>query len=197
MRLDWKGEEPPSNMHDGRAAAAPFALELKLGDDVFIPFLRRQAEKSLGTRELDQREVIQARRLLVLVESRMVSKRRSSSRKINFLLRKLGFWCLAHDIALELVWLPTWANQADAPSRNMPIESWYASLPKLLSPPTTVLASAHALSELDLHREPLSAAVHTTKEPVRKLESSGAFSCSKMKPAHVKSETSQMTYLPW
>ena len=29
MRLDWKGEEPPSNMHDGRAtAAAPLALEL-------------------------------------------------------------------------------------------------------------------------------------------------------------------------
>ena len=27
-RLDWKGEEPPSNMHDGRAAASPIAMKL-------------------------------------------------------------------------------------------------------------------------------------------------------------------------
>ena len=26
VRLDWKGEEPPSNVHDGHAAAAPLAL---------------------------------------------------------------------------------------------------------------------------------------------------------------------------
>ena len=35
-----------------------------------------------------------------------VSKGRSSSRKINFLRPKMGFWCLAYDIALELVWVP-------------------------------------------------------------------------------------------
>ena len=28
VRLDWKGEVPPSNMHDGRAAAAPITMEL-------------------------------------------------------------------------------------------------------------------------------------------------------------------------
>ena len=28
VRLDWKGEEPPCNMHDVRAAAAPLALKL-------------------------------------------------------------------------------------------------------------------------------------------------------------------------
>ena len=53
------------------------------------------------------------------VDSRVVwgavPKGRSSSRKLNFLLRKLGFWCLAYDIALELVWVPTWANPAAAP----------------------------------------------------------------------------------
>ena len=54
VRLNWKGEEPPSNVHDGRAAAAPFALELELGHDVFLPFLRRQAHRSLGTLEPDQ-----------------------------------------------------------------------------------------------------------------------------------------------
>ena len=68
-------------------------------------------------------------------------------------------------------------------------------MPKIPPPPTAVFASAHDLSELDLLREPLSAAAHTTEEHVRKLEPSGAFSCSKMKLACVKSETSQMTYL--
>ena len=29
VHFDWQGEEPPSNMHDVRAAAAPFALRLK------------------------------------------------------------------------------------------------------------------------------------------------------------------------
>ena len=28
LHLDWKGEEPPSNMHDGHAAAAPLAMKL-------------------------------------------------------------------------------------------------------------------------------------------------------------------------
>ena len=30
VRLDWKGEEPTSNMHDARAATAPLALKLNL-----------------------------------------------------------------------------------------------------------------------------------------------------------------------
>ena len=42
--------------------------------------------------------------------------------------------------------MPTWSIPADAPSRSKPIESWYASLPKLPSTPTEVLASAPALS---------------------------------------------------
>ena len=80
--------------------------------------------------------------------------------------------------------MPTWASPADAPSRSKPIESWYPSLPKL-----------PALSELDLVRAPLSAAAHTAGEHVRKLESSGAFSCSEIKPAHAENETSQVTYV--
>ena len=39
---------------------------------------------------------------------------------------------------------------------------------------------------LDLLREPLSAAAHTAGEHVRKLGSSGAFSCSYVEPAYVK-----------
>ena len=122
-----------------------------------------------------------------------VSKGRSSSRKFNFLLRKLGVWCLACDIALELVWVPTWAHPADAPSRSKPIESWYASLPKLPSTPTAALASAPALSELALLREPLSVAVHTAGEHARELEFSRAFSCLKTKPVYVENAPSQVT----
>ena len=104
----------------------------------------------------------------------------------KILLRKLGFGCLAYNIALELVWVPSWANPPDAPSRSKPLESWYASLPKLPSTPTAVLASAPALSELDLLREPLSVAAHTKGEHVRELKSSGAFGCLKTKLVHVE-----------
>ena len=91
--------------------------------------------------------------------------------------------------------VPTWASPADAPSRSKVIESWYASLPRLPSTPTAVLASAPALSELDLLREPLSVAALRAGEDVRKLESPGAFSCSEMKPAYAESETSQVTHV--
>ena len=47
--------------------------------------------------------------------------------------------------------------------------------------PTAVFASAPSVSKLDLLRGPLSAAAHTTGEHVRKIESTGSFSCSEMK----------------
>ena len=87
--------------------------------------------------------------------------------------------------------VPAWANPADAPTRNTPIENWNASLPKLPPPPTAVFASVHALAELDLLREPLSAAAHTVCERVRTLKSSGVFSCSEAGPSCVENEVSQ------
>ena len=82
-------------------------FEVKLG--AFIPFLRRQIYEPLGTvislLQRVTREGKQARRLLVLVDSRVVLgavlKGRSSSRKVNFFLRKLWFWCFSCDIVLE------------------------------------------------------------------------------------------------
>ena len=124
VRLDWKGEEPPSNMHGVRAAAGPRALKLKWTTLFSYRFL---AGKHTNLLELESlisllrritREAIRAHRPLVLVDSRVVvgavSEGRSNSRKMNFLLRKLWFWCLACDIALELLWVPTWENPADA-----------------------------------------------------------------------------------
>ena len=113
---------------------------------------------------------------------------------MNLLLRKLGFWCFAYDIPLEFVWVPTWANPADAPSRNKPINSWYASLPKLPPPPTAVFASVHALPKLDLLREPPSAAAHTACEHVRTLESYRVFNCSGAGPDCGENEASK-TYI--
>ena len=124
-----------------------------------------------------------------------VSKGRSSSRKINFLLRTLGFWCFACDIALVLV-LGAYLNKSGrCPFTRESIESWYASLPRLPPQPTAVFATAHALSVLGLLWEPLSVAAHTAGERVRKLESSDAFSYSKAKPAYVEDAGSQVTYV--
>ena len=114
VRLDWKVEEPPSNLHDGRAMFSYRFFKGKhfnlLELESLISLLRRVTREGIQERRLaDSRVVLGA-----------VSKGRSSLRKINFLLRKQGFLCLACDIALELVWVPTWSNPADAPSRNMP-----------------------------------------------------------------------------
>ena len=67
------------------------------------------------------------------------------------------FWCVAYDIAQELVWVP-WR-----------IDSWFAPVPKLPLPPTGNFASVHDRSELDLLREPLSAEAHTACEHMRTL----------------------------
>ena len=63
-------------------------------------------------------------------------------------------------------------HPAGVPSRRKPIESWCAALPNLPCTPNAVLASAPALSELNLLREPLSVAAHTAGEDVRELEPS-------------------------
>ena len=166
--LNGKGEEPPSNMHDVRAAAAPLALKLKWTTLFSCRFFAGKHKNPLELESLISLLRRSTRHngswyLWIRAWSLgAISKGRSSSRKIHFLRRKLGFWCLAYDTALELVWVLIWVNPAIAPG-----ESWYASLPKIPSTPTTVLASAPALSELYLLREPLSVADHTAGEHVR------------------------------
>ena len=77
----------------------------KSGHDVFISLLQCQTHQSSVLESLVcLLEGMRAQRFLVLVDSRVVlgavTKGRSSSRKLHFLLRKLAFWCLAYDIAL-------------------------------------------------------------------------------------------------
>ena len=53
-----------------------------------------------------------------------VRKGRSSSRCLNFFLRRLAGWALSANITVDVIWAPTWANPADAPTRNYDIHEW-------------------------------------------------------------------------
>ena len=88
VRVDWKGEDPQSNMHDGRGATAPLVLRLNWAT---LFSYRSSGGKHINLLELESlisllgrvtREGIRARRLLVLVDTHVVlgafSKGRSS-----------------------------------------------------------------------------------------------------------------------
>ena len=119
VRID-RGERRKRALCDGRAAAAPLALQL-VGH--FVYTLVREGkhinllESLISLLRRVAREAVCGWRLLVVVDSRVVlgavSEGRSNSRKINFSVRKPGCLCLAYDIALELIWVPTWANRAE------------------------------------------------------------------------------------
>ena len=87
--------------------------------------------------------------------------------------------------------MPTWANPADAPNGTSRSAIWYAQLPKLPLPPTTVFASEHALAEMNLLREPVSAAAHTACEHVRTVELSEILSRSGAGTVCGEDDTSQ------
>jgi len=73
-------------------------------------------------------------RVLVLIDSGVVkgaaTKGRSSSRRLNVLLRRLASYILARDLYVEFLWLPSAANSSDAPSRHYPLGQWRASAVK-------------------------------------------------------------------
>ena len=93
VRLDWKGEEPPSNMQDVRAAAALLQVN-DIRENRKIAFGTCGFARGLGRRLERTAELTKDERLASKTEV---------------------FWCLACDIALELVWMPTWADLADGP----------------------------------------------------------------------------------
>jgi hypothetical protein len=74
------------------------------------------------------REKRVSQRIIVIIDSGVVKgavrKFRSSSKGLNHVLRQLAGLCLACDLYLELLWVPTWANPSDAPSRNSSISAW-------------------------------------------------------------------------
>ena len=75
-------------------------------------------------------------RILILVDSQVtlgaVSKGRSSSRRVNYWLRRIGGLCLSYGLSVGLVWIPTKANPADAPSRMVSLQEWWSEVDDLL-----------------------------------------------------------------
>lgn len=67
-------------------------------------------------------------RVIVILDSRVavgaVRKGRSSSRKLNALLRQIAALQLDSGVRLEVAWVPTWGNPADAPTRFASLEDW-------------------------------------------------------------------------
>eukprot|EP00971_Amphidinium_carterae_P195176 3873124-Amphidinium_carterae.1 len=68
-----------------------------------------------------------------LVAVSVLAKGRSSSRRLNFIVRRISALLLSYRITLDVVWVPTWANPSDAPSRGVPLRAWKESAPTLPS----------------------------------------------------------------
>ena len=99
-------------------------------------------------------------RILCCVDSRVVlgavSTGRSSSRRLNFGLRRLAFECLSASLSIDLLSVPSWWNPVDAQSRGTSLTSWQRSLPIWPKQgPTLQFGSAAVARELELLREPL------------------------------------------
>ena len=97
-------------------------------------------------------------RVLAITDSRValgaLSKGRSSSRRVNHLLKKAAALCLCHGFQFDAVWVPTWSNTADALSRRQPISAWRNTLSELPPVPPARLLSQRAQNELRQLTEP-------------------------------------------
>jgi len=153
VRLDWADDQPAaSGVTDRRAAAAAFSIgsrwrtvfrypaascpEVKAGrDPPHINVLELRGILALMQRLAAQG--VTDCRLLVLVDSRVcvgaLGKGRSSSRRLNHVLRRMAAVGLAAGISLDVVWIPTWSNPADAPSRGSSLYVWRSGVPDVPS----------------------------------------------------------------
>eukprot|EP00971_Amphidinium_carterae_P226833 4498632-Amphidinium_carterae.1 len=94
-----------------------------------------------------------------MVAVAVVAKGRSSSSRLNRVLRQLSGLLVQHEIMLDVVWVPTWANPSDAPSRGKSLASWLSSLPEEIEchsactrvPPHTVDAWRRVLQTSSLY----------------------------------------------
>ena len=75
------------------------------------------------------------RRQIILSDSEVTvashAKGRSSARRINRKLRLTLPWILGGESYFYLLWTPSAANPADAPSRNLPLWKWEEDFKKL------------------------------------------------------------------
>ena len=97
VRLDWKGEEPLRNLHDGRAAAATLAMKLNWTTMFSYRFFKGknllELESLISFLRRITREGKRIRRLLVLVDSRVVlGASRKDDRAHEKSISCLGNW---------------------------------------------------------------------------------------------------------
>ena len=129
VRLSWGSSAPPSSSsrHHGVLVlpslllpiwSVLFSYQFRQPDHINVLELTALTSliKHLGNRGARRQ------RILCCVDSRVVlgavSKGRSSSRRLNFCLRRLAFECLSASLSVDLLWVPSWGNLADAPSRS-------------------------------------------------------------------------------
>ena len=129
VRLDWGPAPPPPSFISTHSSAAAlltpaawtefFAYRFRTNDHINV--LELVALVSLLRRLSNQG--VRRQRILCCVDPRVVlgavTKGRSSSRKLNHVLRKLAYEYLASSLTVDLLWVPSWANPANAPSRHV------------------------------------------------------------------------------
>ena len=112
---------------------------------------------------------VRRHRILCCVDSRVllgaVSKGPSSSRRLNFGLRRLANEWVSASRSKDLLWVPSWANPPDAPSRGTSFANWKRSFPTWpLQAPIFQFGSAAVARDLKNY-----SANHCLKRPCRKL----------------------------
>ena len=87
-------------------------------------------------------------------------KGHSSSRRLHFGLWRLAFECLSASLSIDLLWVPSWRNPADAPSRGTSLAHTGSarSRPGRHKLPTLQFGSPAVARELKLLHEPLPSA---------------------------------------
>ena len=168
VQLDWGlAAPPPFFISSHSPATAPitpaawtelFAYRFRVNDHINV--LELGALVSLLRRLSNQGA--RRQRILCCVDSTAVlcavSKGRSSSRKPNHVLRKLAYECLASSLTVDLLWVPSWANPADAPSRRVSLDRWRRDLPFWpMEHPSVVRESTAVIRELKPLQESLPA----------------------------------------
>ena len=127
VRLDWGCQPPDPVFADTRAAAAGDALAHPWKPFFSFEFM---AHKHINLLEIESAfsllrhlaaEGRRTCRVLAMTDSRValgaLSRGRSSSRRVNYLLKKVAALCLCYGFQFDVVWVPTWGNPADATSR--------------------------------------------------------------------------------
>ena len=156
VRLHWVAEvsEPPTALSAQRGASGRLAVYAPWRAILQLPPSRNRKPQHVNVLEArailllikwlmarDERDA----RLIMLLDSRVCvgafAKGRSSSRALNSVIRQCAGLAILQGLSWVIVWVPTWANPADAPSRGRSVGARRRSLPEWLADGTAVVDS--------------------------------------------------------